>query len=269
MAERLLAETTGPVVAMGQLLHNEREMERLAQLGLRVASLPEEVPPGANVIIRTHGIGPDAVERLRAVGCRVHDGTCPIVRRSQTIATTWASRGWHVVIYGDTRHPEIQALVSHVPPGARHSIVASIEDVPMLRIEPRESVILIAQTTKRLDSFEEVAAAVRNRYPQVRVFNTICRETILRESSVRAVAEQVEAVVVVGGKGSANTRKLAAIAEGCGVHVVHVNDPNELAREDFGRFMSVGVVSGASTPSWLIEAIIRTLQQAIPIGGPS
>jgi 4-hydroxy-3-methylbut-2-enyl diphosphate reductase len=269
MTERLLREARNPVVALGQLLHNEREMERLANLGLRVAALPEQVPPGADVIIRTHGIGPGAVDLLRAAGCRVHDGTCPIVQRSQTIATTWAARGCHVVIYGDTQHPEIQALVSHVRPDAPHSIVASVQDVPLLRIRDGENVILIAQTTKRLDSYEEVSAAMRERFGRVRVFNTICRETIMREESVREVAGRVQAVIVVGGKGSANTRKLAAIAEGYGVHVVHVNEPGELAREDFGRFTSVGVVSGASTPSWLIEAIIRRLEQPKRTGGAS
>jgi 4-hydroxy-3-methylbut-2-enyl diphosphate reductase len=198
------------------------------------------------------------MEAARARGLDLVDGTCPYVKYPQAMAQRLSREGYHVVIVGDANHAEVKGVVSYaegpctvVKPGG-----------PIPEVKARK-VAVIAQTTCIGADFERVVGALSLRHKEVRAVNTICYDTDERQTDARSLAREVDAVVVVGGKNSANTRHLAEICREIQPRTWHVETEDELRPEWFMGCRSVGISAGASTPDWVVEGVAERLR-ALP-----
>jgi 4-hydroxy-3-methylbut-2-enyl diphosphate reductase len=254
IALRVAAEHEGPVYTYGPLIHNPQELEELRRKGVIVLAESEELPR-APIIIRAHGVGPAVHARLAKEASRAVDATCPKVARIQKRIEEFSARGYAVVIAGDPEHPEVVGLLDHAAGNAY--VVSSAEEVSHL--PPLERVVLVAQTTQDQEVFDAVREALVARFPEVEALSTICESTHRRQNGARELAQQVEAMIVIGGRNSANTRRLAEICTALGKPTFHIEVADELPTEELRRFRRVGVTAGASTPAWIIEAVVRSL----------
>ncbi|MGD9125563.1 MAG: 4-hydroxy-3-methylbut-2-enyl diphosphate reductase [Desulfarculaceae bacterium] len=259
----LALETThqnrGQVSTFGPLIHNPQVLDLLAEKGIQILN---QVPSpgsrtGGTVIIRAHGVPPQQKRGLKEAGfSQVVDGTCPRVVRVQAIIRRVTRAGGHVVIVGDLEHPEVVGLLGHAEGGRGH-VVSKVEQVADLPQLP--GIELVAQTTQNEELFLRVARALKDRYPRVEVHNTICEATHNRQNEVKRLASEVEGVVVVGGRQSGNTRRLAELSRQEGAETFLVESETELDRNRLAGLGTVAVTAGASTPNWMIKKVTREL----------
>jgi (E)-4-hydroxy-3-methyl-but-2-enyl pyrophosphate reductase len=245
----------------GPLIHNNQVLRMLEERGVSCLKRLDE-REGGRLLIRAHGIPPHELKAIKSRGFKVINATCPKVARVQGIIKKHAMDGYHVVIVGDESHAEVVGLQGFANGRARVlSTPAEVDRLPEM-----DKVLVVAQTTQDEQAFLQVVDRLRQRFPQAQVHNTICDSTHRRQEEVRALCREVEAMVVVGGKESANTRRLAEIAAGTGIPTFHIETEEELEREKLGSFSLVGVTAGASTPNWLIRRVIQELESIQPRG---
>ncbi len=253
------ASAGGPVVTLGPVIHNPQAVERMREKGVGTVSAIAEVGAGTTVVVRTHGAVKSELAAAKERGLEVVDGTCPYVKYPQAMAQRLSKEGYHVVIVGDANHAEVKGVLSYaegpctvVKPGG-----------PIPEISARK-VAILAQTTCIGAEFERVVGALALRHKEVRAVNTICSDTDERQGDARQLARDVDAVVVVGGKNSANTRHLAEICRGIQARTWHIETEDELQTEWFEGCRVVGISAGASTPDWVVEGVaerLRALQE--------
>ncbi|MBU2487795.1 MAG: 4-hydroxy-3-methylbut-2-enyl diphosphate reductase [Proteobacteria bacterium] len=254
MAVSLVARETGPVFTYGPLIHNPQVLKRLESQGLRVMSRVPEKGRGT-VLIRAHGVAPQERDALVRAGFTVRDATCPRVASVQEILSRLSREGRPAVILGDPDHPEVLGLVGHAP--ERTWVIREPSEVAAIPVLPRLGVV--SQTTQDQGLYGEIARAVEKRFPDARIFSTICGATEKRQKEAMDLARRVDAVVVVGGRESANTRRLYEVAQKAGTLSFHVEDPRELDVAFLTSLDTVGVTAGASTPRWIIREVCRSL----------
>jgi len=257
MALKTVHDRGGRIFTCGPLIHNRQALDLLRTKGIE--RLPDEPPSGGNVpvLIRAHGITPDLRRSLFERGFDVIDATCPHVARAQRIVEREAQKGRWVVIVGDRGHAEVEGLLGYAR--GRGVVVERPEDVEALPAE-LGPISVVAQTTQGGDRFERCVEALEARFGEIEVFNTRCNDTNNRQTELFEMADEVEAIVVVGGRGSANTRRLAELAAARGVPTWHVETADELPLDELGKFEEIGVTAGASTPHWIIEQVVERLQ---------
>lgn len=245
----------GPIFTFGPLIHNRQVMELLESKGVRAV---DEIAAlaGGTVVIRAHGIPPKQRRELRATGLRIIDATCPRVAKVQSIIRSHARKGYTAVIVGDRDHPEVIGLTGYGD-GRVHVINRPWE---VSRLPVMDKVILVAQTTQDERNYREIAGAIRTRFPEALVFDTICDATQNRQEEVKTLARQVDGMVVVGGYHSGNTQRLAQISEGAGVATFHVETDEELNLKRLSAMEVVGVTAGASTPNWMIKKVVQRIE---------
>ncbi|MHB8067551.1 MAG: 4-hydroxy-3-methylbut-2-enyl diphosphate reductase [Desulfobaccales bacterium] len=247
----------GHIYTYGPLIHNPQVLELLKERGIAILNPGEMIPDGL-VVIRAHGIPPQERSALEAAGGRIIDATCPRVSRVQAIIRRWARQGCATLIVGDADHPEVRGLLGHTD--GRGYVVATAGEVAAL--PELQDVIVVAQTTQSGSHFNARVAEIQARFPQARIFNTICDATASRQGEVQELAQQVEALVVVGGRNSGNTQRLVEISRNAGIPTYHVETEQELDLGEMSRYHTVGVTAGASTPHWLISNVVSTLKHA-------
>jgi 4-hydroxy-3-methylbut-2-en-1-yl diphosphate reductase len=237
---------------LGPLIHNPQAVAELEAAG--VTAVSEAELDGrlrdAAVVIRAHGVPPALKARLEGLGARIVDATCPRVLASQRKAADYASRGWKIVIAGDVGHGEVAGIAGHAP-GA--SIVGSPEEAELVDSGGRP-VALIAQTTIRKEEYAAIREVLARRFPTLEVVESICPCTQDRLDAVADLAHEVEAVVIVGGRNSANTARLLAAAREIAGAAWLVETADELPDEAFG-FARIGLSAGASTPERLVDEV--------------
>ena len=245
----------GEVYTYGPLIHNRQAVEMLQSKGVRnLDDCPDAA--GGTALIRAHGVPRHEAESLRERGFDVVDATCPHVLASQRRIRRAAAGGRRVVIAGDKDHAEVAGLVSQAPEAC--VVVSTVGEARAVDVS--EPVCLIAQTTFSEGLYAEIAAALRERFPHVEVVRSICRATRDRQDEVLRLAAEVEAMVVVGGRHSANTTRLAELARGTGTPTFHVETPDELDVAALAAFSVVGLTAGASTPNWVTRAVLQALE---------
>jgi 4-hydroxy-3-methylbut-2-enyl diphosphate reductase len=245
-----------PITSLGPLIHNPQAVEALERKGVRVVETPGEVT-GGRVIVRSHGITRADRGALEGKGVTIIDATCPFVKKAQEHARQLSREGYAVVVVGDANHPEVKSIVSYIEPGV--PILTSLSDL-------REDVAVrkagvVAQTTQSFENLLEFVGAALRVFPEVRVFNTICNATVLRQRESSAVAEVADVMVVLGGYNSANTRRLAEICQAINRRTHHVETADELPPDALDGASVVGVTAGASTPQWIIEELVDRLRE--------
>jgi (E)-4-hydroxy-3-methyl-but-2-enyl pyrophosphate reductase len=248
----------GLIYTYGPLIHNPQVLEILAEKGVTVFDDTSDCKSGS-IVIRAHGVPPQAKQALVDAGFTIIDATCPRVIKVQTIISKYARQGYAAIIVGDKDHPEVAGLLGYAEgAGCVISHLDDLDELPSL-----ERAIVVAQTTQDAHFFDRISRTIAGRFPHFKVFNTICDSTLKRQTEVREMAKSVDAVVVVGGRNSANTQRLALVAEQEGVPAFHVESETELDCEAIEPLDSVGITAGASTPNWVIKKVYRTLE-ALP-----
>jgi len=245
-----------PLYTDGPLIHNPQTIEVLERRGVKVLSRQEDLKPGETLFIRTHGIAPQRRKELKQLGVNLCDATCPDVARIQGLIRRYCRAGYLVVIVGDSGHAEVTGLEGYAQGKGR--VVGSAGEVQNL--PQSDKVCVVAQSTMDTQIFARVVEAVKGRYDEVLVLDTICRSTQRRQEELQNLAQSADAVVVVGGKNSANTRRLVEIGSRHGTPTFHVETADELDSRQMGRFRTVGVTAGASTPNWILMSVVDKLR---------
>jgi (E)-4-hydroxy-3-methyl-but-2-enyl pyrophosphate reductase len=246
----------GPIYTYGPLIHNPQVLALFAEKGVTVLT---EIPERGHgtVLVRAHGVPPAAKQALKKAGFAVIDATCPRVVKVQSIIKSHARKGYVVIIVGDDDHPEVIGLLGFAE-GKGHA-VGSLEELSLL---PRfDQAIIVAQTTQNQKSYQDIKAWTAAQRPHYIVFDTICDSTEKRQAEIREMASQVDAMLVVGGKNSGNTRRLAEIASTEGKPVYHVETEAELDADTLSKIKILGLTAGASTPSWVIKRVLWAVEQ--------
>ena len=246
------------IYTYGPLIHNPQTVELLRSRGIIPIRHLDEIPASdkdATLVIRAHGISPEERKMIRERGVRIIDATCPKVAHVQAIIKKHARREDAVLIIGDEKHPEVMGLMGYA--SGRGIILSSLDDVAHLPV--LNHVCVVAQTTQNIDKFKEIVAALRDRFPDAVVFDTICDSTDKRQSEVKKMAAETDAIVVVGGRNSANTMQLARLSELAGTPTFHIETADDLKEIAVGRYRRMGVSAGASTPNWIIDRVVDHL----------
>jgi len=248
-----------PIVTYGPLIHNPQTLELLESRGIRKVNALDDIGAGT-VVIRAHGISPSERTSLKAKGLTIIDATCPRVARVQAVIRKHAGKGHFCVIVGDEDHPEVRGLMGFAAAGGL--AIASPEEKELIEsLNGDREICVVAQTTQEPEIFDRVVALLAERCPNLHVYDTICDSTKKRQDEVCRLARQVDMVVVVGGRGSGNTRRLVKVAQAQGIEALHVETAEEIPSAAVAGSQVVGVTAGASTPNWQIQRVIDRLRE--------
>ena len=254
LALKAAAEAPGPVRSLGPLIHNPGVIADLEERGVNVIADPEEAAEGT-VILRSHGVPREVKDQLAATDTVVVDATCRFVKSAQEKAARLRRLGYFVIILGERDHPEVLALRSYA--GEESLVVESPADLP--EELPSQRVGVVVQTTQSQEHLAELVEHLAPRTRELLVHNTICSATEQRQTAAMAMADRVDAVVVVGGRNSGNTRRLAELCAARQPKTYHVESADELDAAWFRGLKIVGITAGASTPPEQIKAVADRL----------
>jgi 4-hydroxy-3-methylbut-2-enyl diphosphate reductase len=223
-------------------------------MGIRMAQTLEEIPEGT-VVIRSHGAPKGVIEHAEKMGLKVVDATCPLVQRLKERVRELADQGYQVIIVGESDHPEVMAILSYAPDSCL--VVRGLDGVEPGNLNKK--VGLVAQTTQSLENLQAVASLCIYHCREVRTYNTICQATHKRGAEALELARQVDVMIVVGGKNSANTTRLAQAVTQGGTATYHIESAAELGDLEIPPGAPIGVTAGASTPGWVIDEVVSAL----------
>ncbi len=245
-----------PLVTLGPVIHNPQVIDKLQSRGVEIADRVAEIQEGTTVVVRTHGATKGEMDLAKQRGLKVVDGTCPYVKVPQAMAQRMSRDGYHVIIVGDAKHAEIKGVASY----AEGPVTVIAPGEPLPELPGVKKVGIVCQTTLQGEVFQKVVAEASLKFREVRSYNTICYDTDERQSATRAVAVDVDAVVVIGGRHSANTKHLADISRELQPNTHHVETAEEIDPAWFAGCEVVGVSAGASTPDWVIAEVVKKLE---------
>jgi small subunit ribosomal protein S1 len=241
-----------PLTVLGNLIHNPQEIERLKKKGIRFESSVEKITEGT-VVISAHGASLAIKGRVKSRGLKIIDATCPFVERLHRIASTVPTDSL-LVILGDRNHPEVSAVVAD---SNRAMVVSKDDDLASLA---GKSVVLVSQTTQDTDAYKTIKDRLSSVTKNLVVHETICQATRDNQDAARDTAAKVDMMLVIGGKNSANTRRLAMICEDI-VETKHIERALDIEASWFKGRKRVGITAGASTPDWVISEVVDTIQK--------
>ncbi len=244
------------VFSLGPLIHNNQAVEQLRRAGVEPVARVEDAQGGL-LVIRSHGVPPEVLQRARELGVELVDATCPFVRRVQERARRLREQGYEVVIVGEKEHPEVLGILGHVR--GRAFVVERPEEVAQL--PPLGRVGLVAQTTQTRENFRAVAQALKRRCAEVFVCDTLCNATVLRQSAAEELSKKADVMLIVGGRHSGNTRRLAEVARRHCPATYHIETAEEIDRRWLDGARIVGVSAGASTPEDVIAGVVARLNE--------
>lgn len=245
IAEKTLnnLKNTGNIYSLGSIIHNPQVVEGLSKRGLKVIKDITSVKKGT-IIISSHGAPIEVIRKINRKGLNLIDATCPFVKNAHNIVKELKASGYRMLIIGDKKHPEVKALLS----------------LAGKKIDTKK-VAVISQTTQSKDNYlKAVTELLKKDFKELRIFNTICNDTAERQALTRKLLKDCDVMIVVGGKNSANTRRLWQICKESGVDSYHIETQDELKRAYFKGKTCVGVVSGASTPDSMVKKVVKKVK---------
>ena len=240
------------ICSLGPVIHSPQVVKRLAEQGVEVVNKVDDIPPGS-VIIRSHGVTAEEMNKVQEKNLSIVDATCPFVKKAQEYAARLSEEGYTVVIVGEVEHPEVQGIVSFSGDSVVHVVADAAQAVALPRMR---KVGIVAQTTQLYENLKDVMNVCLAKSQELKVFNTICDATSVRQNEAREIARSVELMIVIGGHASANTSRLARICQEIQPHTWHIETTEEIQPDWFADVIKVGVTAGASTPRWLIDEVV-------------
>jgi small subunit ribosomal protein S1 len=245
----------GPVVTLGPIIHNPQVVAKLEEEGLKVVDRAEDIKRGT-LVVRSHGLPESILREVKSRGVAIVDATCPFVKQAHNCAAQLEEEGYALVVVGEEDHPEVLAITGNL------ENPATVVDGPngLSRLDDVGRVGVVCQTTQPLDHLRTVTDALLETTQELKVFNTICEATLERQESTLDLARNVDVMIVVGGKNSANTRRLWELCREAGCDAYHIETREELEPAWFEGKEKVGVTGGASTPHWIIDEIVAAIE---------
>lgn len=241
---------------LGPIIHSPQVVGKLEELGIHALDNLDGLD-GGTIIIRSHGVECKDIDEAQRKELTIVDATCPFVKKAQEHVKSLSEAGYGVIVVGDADHPEVQGIVSYG--GEKVFVVASGEEVKKL---PKMSRIgIVAQTTQSFENLKNVVSECLQRGGEIRVYNTICDATAVRQEEAKALAGQVDCMLVIGGFNSANTRRLLEVCVEIQPRTHHIETAAEINSEWFVGVEKVGVTAGASTPKWIIDEVMNKIEQ--------
>lgn len=242
------AKTHKHIVTLGPIIHNPQMVEKLAQEGIESV---EDLDAIRNrpTIIRSHGVKKETLLLLKESGVEIINATCPYVSKAQEHAQLLSREGYQVIILGDKNHPEVKALRSYL-----NGEVVIVENADQLPSQKFGKIGIICQTTRNVSDLENLVQKLIPRSHEIRIINTICNATTVRQASTIELAKESDVMIVIGGKNSSNTKMLAKICENY-VETYHIETEREIECKWFIEKENVGITAGASTPDWIIVEV--------------
>jgi 4-hydroxy-3-methylbut-2-enyl diphosphate reductase len=241
---------------LGPIIHSPQVVGKLEALGIRALDSLDGLQKGT-IIIRSHGVEQKEIQAAQQKNLDIVDATCPFVKKAQEHVKSLSEAGYSVVVVGDADHPEVQGIVSYG--GEKVYVVASGDDIKKL---PKMIKIgVVAQTTQSFENLRNVVSGCLLRGGEIRVYNTICDATAVRQEEAKELAGRVGCMLVIGGFNSANTRRLLEVCAEIQPHTYHIETSAEINPGWFTGVEQVGVTAGASTPKWIIDEVMNKIGQ--------
>ncbi len=251
MVEKALREEKGPFYTLGPLIHNPQVVERLSRKGLGVINSLKGIKGGV-FIIRSHGLPSATIELAKRRGLKIVNATCPYVKRAQERAKGLEARGYQLVIVGDRGHPEVKSMASE-----KSLILQRPSQVE--KMKPYKRIGIVAQTTQSQQNFEGIVKRLKSKAKELKVYATICNAVSRQQRATRRLAEEADLMLIVGGRNSANTKRLFQISKGF-TETYYIERPSEIDKRWLRNKKIVGISGGASTPKWLIDEVSRKVK---------
>ena len=265
MAEKLISEK-GACASYGQLIHNEDVVARLAARGLRVVNQPQELKPGETVLIRAHGVAKEVYAQLEDAGGEIVDATCPKVKAIHTIVSRAAGEGRFVIIIGMPKHPEVEGICGWC---GTHKVFENSQELALWLDKNSDywekPITVVVQTTQTRSNFTECCNVIKKRCTNAKISDTICLATFTRQEEAAKLASECDAMVVIGGRHSANSVHLAQICREHCANVQFIEGASELDVDRLKAADIVGLTAGASTPAWIIKEVRNKMSDEIRI----
>ncbi len=243
-----------PIYSLGPLIHNPQVVDKLGKDGLKVLSKIQGIDKG-KIIIRAHGVPKSVQKEIESLKLSLIDTTCPFVKAVHEKVNKYNEMGYKIVIIGDKNHPEVIGINGWCN---NEGIIVNTEE-EAIGIEYYNKLCIVSQTTNTLEKFEKLSNILASKGDEVKVFNTICNATNLRQNACEELAKKVDAMVVIGGYNSSNTNKLVEISKKHCKNVYHIEISEELPLQDITKFNTIGITAGASTPDWIIKEVVDTM----------
>lgn len=258
LVEKALKEERSRIYSIGPFIHNPQVIKKLSQQGLEVVRSIKDIKEGC-IVIRSHGVCPSLIKEARKKKIKLVDVTCPYVVKAQNISRSLERQGYQVIIVGEEKHPEVQALKGNAKDKA--VVVSSEEDIYELN-KNFSKIGIVAQTTQSRNKYLKIVSQllIKNKFKEIRIFDTICADTIKRQNSALELAGKVKVMFVLGGKISANTKRLVEICRDTGIPTYHIEESKEIKSSWLKNIKRIGIASGASTPDWIVDKVKKKLE---------
>ncbi|WP_411676753.1 bifunctional 4-hydroxy-3-methylbut-2-enyl diphosphate reductase/30S ribosomal protein S1 [Caproicibacter sp.] len=257
------------VCTLGPIIHNPQTLSRFEQRGVKIVNSPAEVPEGATLVVRSHGVSGDTLDEIAKRGIECCNATCPFVQKIQNIVAYASNEGKTVLVAGDAEHPEIKGIIGHC--SGRCLVFKNADELREIidreTVRPEEPVCVVSQTTFSVNEWENCLEIIKRVYTNAAVFDTICNATAIRQSEAAELSRQCDAMIIIGGKQSSNTAKLFELCKkNCAAYLVESAD--ELPLPALSRAGCIGITAGASTPASIIKEVLDTMSEINQGAGP-
>ncbi len=248
------------IFTLGSVIHNPGVVKDLAENGLLSVKNIDEVISGNIFIIKSHGLSPKLVKELKSKELNVIDTTCPSVKKAQAKAGELSDRGYFVIVIGNKEHPEVLGIKDQVKKG-NYAVIENEKDAALL--ERKKKIGVIVQTTQTIEKLKLITGILQNKTRELLIYNTICSTTSKRQDAAKEISGEVDMMLIVGGKDSANTAHLAEVAKMSGTPTYHIENYTELQKKWFKNIKSIGISGGASTPESDIIDIRKSIDKIL------
>lgn len=257
LIEEGLIDRKGRIYTLGEVIHNTQAVDHLKSKGVIPVSSLDEIKKGDTLVVRAHGVHPDLIAEAEKRGIKLIDATCPFVERSQRYVKELSEKSYHVIVIGDIKHPEVRSIAGHA--GDDAIIIDSVGEVE--KIEPIEKAGVVIQTTFAREKAMLIINELNKKIVDLRVYDTICQATELRREATLELAENVDLMLVVGGRGSSNTRGLYQMCMDAGIDVRFIETAESINPSWFSECELVGLTTGTSTPGWILDEVLERMEE--------
>jgi len=253
---KALRKNKKKIFVIGPLIHNRQVIEKLSKQGLKIINDLSELNKDGILIVRSHGLPDPKIKKAIEMGVQIIDATCYKVKSLHKLAKQLVKEGYQLVLIGDHDHAEVRAIKESIKDNV--VVISSPKEVDKTRFNRKVGIVV--QTTQSEKNFYKIVNEILKKVEELRVFNTICKASILRQNAAYELSKNVDLMLVIGGRDSANTRRLAQICQN-NVETHHIETRDELDPCWFGGKKNIGITAGASTPAWIIEEVEREIER--------
>lgn len=245
------------VYMLGDIVHNEDVVRRISDAGIKKI---KKLTSGKNriLLIRAHGAGKEVFKKIKKMGFKIIDATCPMVKEIHRIALNSESNGYPLIIIGDKKHDEVRGIIGQLKKKA--FAIAAIDDIPWEKIKKMKKACIVAQSTQDFEKVSKIVGALKAHIPDIKFFNTICIPTRTKQEEIRTMPKANDIMIIIGSRNSANTRRLYEISKAINTRSYWISSKKEIKPQWFKKAKTVGVTAGASTPDETTQEVVRYLK---------